>query len=332
MEANEHLLKQRVQRNILIGSAVILIAKFFAYYITNSVGILTDAMESIVNVAAGAISLFCLYIAAIPKDNSHPFGHGKIELISASVEGILIIIAGGLIVYEGVKRLISPDEIQKLDLGMAIIVISGLANYLMGWYSVRIGNKHRSMALIADGKHLQSDAYSTVGLLLGLALLYFTGWKWVDSTIAILFGFIIAITGISILRKTTDNLLDAADMDLLKDLADTLNQQKSADWIDIHNVKILKYGSSIHMNCDLTLPKFYTIEQGHHIGANLQQSLVEKYAGSIVLTIHLDPCNIFEHSKCHKCQCAACPYREEAFTQAEVITVQSFVNNETEFC
>lgn len=123
MELTENKLKQRVQRNILTVSVLILVGKFIAYYLTNSVGVLTDAMESIVNVVAGAISLFSLCLSKKPKDQNHPFGHGKIELISASIEGILISIAGGMIIYEGIKRLLVPTDIQKIDVGIYIICI-----------------------------------------------------------------------------------------------------------------------------------------------------------------------------------------------------------------
>ena len=282
MELTENKLKQRVQRNILTVSVLILVGKFIAYYLTNSVGVLTDAMESIVNVVAGAISLFSLCLSEKPKDQNHPFGHGKIELISASIEGILISIAGGMIIYEGVKRLLVPTDIQKIDVGIYIIAVSGLLNYLMGWYSITVGKKYDSIALVAGGKHLQSDTYSTIGLVAGLVLLYFTGIAWIDSAMALIFGSVIIITGISILRKTTDNLLDKADINLLADLADTLNRNRKPEWIDIHNVKVLKSGNSLYMDCDLTIPWYYNIEQGHKIGARLQEAMKAKYSDHAV--------------------------------------------------
>lgn len=330
MELTENKLKQKVQRNILMVSVLILVGKFLAYYLTNSVGVLTDAMESIVNVAAGTISLFSLYLSEKPRDTDHPFGHGKIELISASIEGILISIAGGMIIYEAIKRLLVPDEIQKVDIGIYIIAISGVLNYLMGWYSIHIGKKYNSIALVAGGKHLQSDTYSTIGLVVGLILLYFTKITWIDSAMALIFGSIIIITGISILRKTTDNLLDRADINLLKDLADTLNHNRKPEWIDIHNVKVLKSGTSLYMDCDLTIPWYYNIDQGHRIGTQLLEVLNDKYSDHAVLNIHLDPCNIFESPKCGKCLCTDCPYRKQKFDQVEEINVTTFIRNEME--
>ena len=259
---NENALKIKVQRWILIVSSLILIGKFIAYFLTNSVGVLTDAMESIVNVLAGALSLYSLYWASKPIDKSHPFGHGKMELISASAEGIMITIAGLMIIYEGGRRLFLPAEIQKLDVGIYIVSASGVLNYLMGWYSVRMGKKYGSIALVAGGKHLQSDTYSTIGLVAGLLILFFTGKAWIDSALALIFGSVIIATGISILRKTIANLLDKADEQLLTELAELLNANRSREWVDIHNSKVIKYGNCIHMDCDLTIPWYFTVAEG----------------------------------------------------------------------
>lgn len=326
----EEMLKQRVQRRIVLMSLLILIGKFIAYFVTASVGILTDAMESIVNVVAGAISLYSLYWSAKPKDQGHPFGHGKMELISASVEGILITLAGVMIIYEGVKRLLFPVEIQKLDIGIYIVAFSGLLNYLMGWYSIRIGKKYNSIALEAGGKHLQSDTYSTIGLVVGLLLLYFTGIAWIDSALALIFGSIIIITGVMILRNTTANLLDKADEHLLENLAETINEHRQPDWIDIHNAKVIKYGSFMYMDCDLTVPWFYTVEEGHRLGDKLKGALENKYADKIQLTIHLDPCNIAEQPKCSFCAQNDCKYRKQPFVALEKISLLNFVRLEKE--
>ncbi len=327
---DENRIKLRVQRNVLISSCLILGAKFVAYFLTNSVSVLTDAMESIVNVVAGAISLVSLYLAAKPRDNTHPFGHGKVELISASIEGALIIMAGGLIIYEGVMRLLSPTEIRQLDLGIYIIAGSGVLNYLMGWYSIYIGKKHQSMALIAEGKHLQSDAYSTVGLLVGLGLLYFTSIQWIDSVIALVFGAIILVTGVKILHHTMDNLLDKADVALLAEVAETMNEQRGDDWIDIHNAKILKSGSFLHIDCDLTLPWFYTIEQGHRLGDDLRDIFRAKFPNRVRMTVHVDPCDVSDKIKCHKCALLTCKYRKQPFVAVETITAEDFVREEPE--
>ena len=179
--------KQRVQRRIVLCSVMLMAGKFAAYFLTNSVGVLTDAMESIVNVTAGLISLYSLYRAARPADRNHPFGYGKIELISASIEGLLILLAGAAIVYEGIRRLFVPSQIEQLDTGIAIVAAAGAVNYLLGLYSIRTGRRYDSVALVAGGRHLQSDTYSTIGLVAGLVLLYVTRIGWIDSAV-VLYG------------------------------------------------------------------------------------------------------------------------------------------------
>ena len=152
---------------------------------------------------------------------------------------------------------------------------------------------------------------------------------WIDSALALLFGCIIIFTGISILRKTTANLLDKADEVLLQQLAETLNEKRGPEWIDIHNTKVIKYGSFLYMDCDLTIPWYYTIEEGHKSGDRLKAALEERFADRIQLTVHLDPCNIFDRSRCDCCP-LECKYRKEAFKQLETISFTSFVRLEKE--
>jgi cation diffusion facilitator family transporter len=330
MEIHTDQIKLKVQKRIVLVSFVILIAKFIAYYVTHSVGVLTDALESIVNVVAGAVSLYSLHLAMQPQDRNHPFGHGKIELISASSEGILIIIAGIMIIYEAVKRLLFPVEIQKLDIGIYIIAFSGVINYLLGTYSIRTGKKHNSVALVAGGKHLHSDTYSTIGLVIGLLALFFTKISWIDSALALLFGGIIIFTGISILRQTITGLVDHADEQLLGEMVTVLNENRQPEWIDIHNTKIIKSGNYLYIDCDLTVPWYYTVEAGHNLGSQLKDVLNQKYGNRIQLTIHIDPCNITQTCKCEKCMLVKCPHRQKPFTQQQNMDILSFTNTELE--
>lgn len=324
---NEDIIKQRVQKWIVSISLLILCSKFIAFWLTNSVGILTDAMESIVNVVAGFISLYSLHWAAKPRDKGHPFGHGKMELISASIEGLLISIAGGIIIYEGVQRLFSPAEIEKLDIGIIVVAVAGVINYIIGWYSIRTGKKHNSIALVAGGKHLQSDTYSTIGLVIGLILLYYTKIAWIDSALALIFGSIIIVTGLSILRKTIANLLDRADDELLRNMVQAINQHRQHDWIDVHNMKIIKYGSYLYIDCDLTLPWYYNIMESHKACDNLTQTLIAGYSDRMQVSIHSDPC-LMKH--CSHCMMSDCPYRQSAFVVSEVLDFAQIIQNDEE--
>ena len=290
--------KQRVQRRIVLCSVMLMAGKFAAYFLTNSVGVLTDAMESIVNVTAGLISLYSLYRAARPADRNHPFGYGKIELISASIEGLMILLAGAAIVYEGIRRLFVPSQIEQLDTGIAIV---------------------------AGGRHLQSDTYSTIGLVAGLVLLYVTRIGWIDSALAMLFGGIIAWTGISILRKTASDLMDTADERYLEKMLETVSRRPRPDWIDIHNLKIIRYGSYAYIDCDLTLPWYYTVRQGHKACEELKRVIEQSFSDRVLFSVHSDPC---EERHCNHCSVEECPYRREAFAGPLVYTLRELTEND----
>lgn len=289
---------------------ILFASKIIAYLLTNSVGILTDALESTINVLTGFISLYSISIALKPKDAGHPFGHGKIESISASVEGILIIMAGLIIIVEAIRRLFNPLEIQQLDIGIVIVAIAGVVNYILGYYSIKTGRKHQSIALVAGGKHLQSDTYSTIGLVVGLILLLLTKMVWIDSAIALIFGLIIIYTGIKILKETSSNLMDEADFDVLKKISAAIWEYKSPNWIEINNLNLVKYGSDYHVSCDLMLPWYINIREAHQEGELLKKRMAEHYLQNIDFTIHTDPCN---SSLCKKCSISDCSYREHDF-------------------
>lgn len=325
MLMQEDIVKIKVQRYIVTISILLLIGKFVAFFVTNSVGILTDALESIVNVIAGLISLYSIWFAAKPRDDDHPFGHGKVELISASIEGILIFIAGLAIIYEGIRRLFIPSPVEKLDIGIFIIAIAGLVNYLMGWYSIRIGKRYDSIALRAGGKHLQSDTYSTIGLVMGLLLLYWTKIAWIDSLLALIFGMIIVVTGVSILKKTVENLMDKADTKILRTMLDEVSAHRKDAWVDIHNMKVLKYGNAYFVDCDLTLPWYYTIREGHAVCVELGEVIAARFADHIRLSVHTDPCN---NDQCPNCLLMNCIHRQHAFVGRREFTLNDITKDE----
>ena len=319
--------KFKTQRVIAIASLLIFIGKITAYLITSSVGILTDALESTVNVATGFISLYAVYISLKPKDSNHPFGHGKAEFLSASIEGFLILAASAVIMFEAVRRLFSPTVIKQLDVGIVIVAVAGLINYIIGWYSKKIGRQHNSVALVSGGRHLQSDTYSSIGLVVGLVLLYFTGWQWLDSLIAIVFGLIILVTGFRILSETTSNLMDKADMKLIERFGRLINENKKPQWIDIHNFKLVKYGDVFHINCDLVLPFDTSLADAHREGEELKAVMTANFSEDIVCNLHIDEC--FE-SYCKHCRKADCRLRREPFVEQLDFDIDIFVKEKAE--
>jgi cation diffusion facilitator family transporter len=315
-------LKFKVQRIIALFSFLIFAGKLVAYFLTNSVGILTDALESTVNVTTGLISLYAIYISLKPKDKNHPFGHGKIEFLSASLEGFLIILAGLIIIFEAVKRLFSPAEISQLDTGIIIVAAAGALNYLVGWYSIRVGRKNNSIALVSGGKHLQSDTYSSIGLVIGLIILYLTKIAWLDSAIALVFGTIIIITGYKILKETTSNLMDEADFKLIGEISELLEKNRTDDWIDIHNMRLVKYGNTFHISCDLVLPWYKNIAFSHEEGVKLRDIIYGNFTEDIVFVLHTDDC---KHIFCPNCAKNDCPDRNEAFVEKVKWNLESII-------
>jgi cation diffusion facilitator family transporter len=239
-----HKPSQNLKVQVIITAVALLLfmVKIIAWLMTNSVAILTDALESIVNVVAGFIGIYSLYVAAKPRDADHPYGHGKVEFISAAIEGTLIGVAGILIIYEAIRNLSYPHEIKSLDRGMVLVAITAAMNFAAGSVCIRFGKKNNSLALIASGKHLRSDVYTTLGILCGLALLYWTGISWIDSAVAILFAIIILVTAYRIIRSSVAGIMDEADQELLVSLVEYLDANRKEDWIDMHNLRIIKYG------------------------------------------------------------------------------------------
>lgn len=302
----------KVQKLVSIISVLLLATKFTAWYYTRSVAILTDAMESIVNVAAGFIGLYSLYVAAKPRDKDHPYGHGKAEFLSAAFEGTLIGIAGLLILYKAIEQLLYPVPLSRLDTGIWLISATAIVNFAVGWYCLQTGKRNNSLALIASGKHLHSDTVSTVGIIIGLLLLYFTGYTWIDSVVAIIFGAVILHTGYSILRKSIAGIMDEADEQLLEKMVAVLNKHRSDNWIDLHNLRVIKYGSILHIDCHVTLPWYYNLNEAHLEIDKLTELVRNEFGDSVELFIHSDACLPFQ---CELCQKKDCTVRQHPFNQ-----------------
>lgn len=324
-QANETRKNLRLQRWIAIASAFLLIVKFTAYYITHSVAILTDALESIVNVVAGFIGLYSLYVSAKPRDEDHPYGHGKAEFVSAAVEGTLIFSAGGIIIYNAIRNLFLPQVLQKIDLGIYLVGATAIINWILGFFSLQQGKKNNSLALIASGKHLQTDTYSTVGIIVGLILISITGRTWIDSAVAIGFGFFIIYTGYKIIRGSLAGIMDEADMVLLKRMVSILNANRRDAWVDLHNLRVIKYGNILHVDCHLTVPWYFNINQAHEEIDVLAGFIRKDFGESLELFVHSDGCEYFQ---CPICDKKACPVRQHLFEKEIIWTIENILQNQ----
>jgi cation diffusion facilitator family transporter len=288
----------------------LLAAKFLAYYLTHSVAILTDAMESIVNVAAGFIGLYSLYISAKPRDINHPYGHGKAEFLSAAVEGTLILSAGAIIIYKAIQHFIYPAPINSIDKGMILVGITGLVNLGVGSLGFRYGKRNQSLALVASGRHLISDSYSTFGIVAALLLISFTKLVWIDGVIAVVFGVIIIYTGYRIVRRSIAGIMDEADEELLEKMVRVLNANRKENWVDLHNLRVIKYGSILHVDCHLTVPWYLNVNEAHAEIEALGSLIKMEFGVSFELFVHSDGCL---YVQCPICLKSDCPVRHHPF-------------------
>lgn len=295
-----------------------------AWYLTNSVAILTDALESTVNVVAALIGVYSLYISAKPKDKDHPYGHGKVEFISAAIEGTLITVAGVIVIFEAVTNLVHPHSIQKLDYGIILVGATALINFIAGTICINTGGKNNSLVLITSGKHLRTDTYSTIGIIAGLFLLYFTKLAWLDSAVAIIFACGIIFTGYQIIRTSIAGIMDEADIELLNKLVVLLNSNKSENWIDLHNLRIIKYGGTLHIDCHLTVPWYLNVNQAHSEVEGLGNLVKKEFGEAMELFVHSDGCVEFS---CRICSKKDCLVRQHDFEHKVEWTINNIIKD-----
>ena len=315
----------RIQLWITVLSVVLFLTKIIAYQFTHSLAILTDALESIVNVMAGFIGLYSLHIAAKPRDLDHPYGHGKAEFVSAAIEGGLIIAAGIMIIYETVINFVEDSPLQKLDTGLLLIGITAVINFIAGTVCLKIGKKNSSLALQASGKHLQVDTYSTLGIIAGLVIILLTKLFWLDKLIALGMSVLVIYNGYKIIRTSLAGIMDEADMKLLKQLVIILNKDKRVNWIDLHNLRVLKYGSLLHIDCHLTVPWYLNIHEAHLEIDALSALIKKQFGDSLELFVHTDGCLPFSCTICTKSDCTV---RQEPLKGRLEWTLQNIISNQ----
>lgn len=315
----------RFQFWILLTGIVLMCIKFLAWYFSHSNAILTDALESIVNVLAAGFTLYSFYFAVKPKDKEHPYGHGKIEFIAAGIEGGLIGIAGLIMMVKSSNDFFASNNIHQLDFGIILVTIAGTINYLLGYFMVKKGKSVRSMALVAGGRHLQSDGYTSAGLIIGLLVVYLSQILWLDNVVAILLGLILIFSCISIIRKSIGGIMDEADMELVEDVIKSLKENRSINWIDIHNLRVIKYGDSLHIDCHVTLPWYLNLQEAHDEMDKIQLAVEKNMETKVEFFIHNDPCL---PKSCTICRISDCKVRKNDFVKEIEWNLDNLITNQ----
>lgn len=304
--------KYKVILASFVVSTLLMITKFIAYYMTYSSAILTDALESIINVVASGFAFYAIYLASQPKDLNHPYGHGKIEFFSAGLEGVLIVLASIFIIFHAVQNFFNPQPLQDLPLGLGIIISGVIINWILGYYIEKEGIKYQSPTLIADGKHLKLDAQSGIILIIAVGIVVFTKSAWIDGVASVIFASYMGWSGVKIIRKSIGGLMDETDQETLEKVVDILKNNKKPEWIDIHNLRIQHYGADLHIDCHITLPRYYNLELVHSNVHEFEEILSAEFQSDVEIFIHADPCL---DDCCYYCKVTDCPIRQFPVTK-----------------
>lgn len=314
----------RLQAVVLVTSVVLTGIKFMAWWVTHSNAVLSDALESIVNVVAGAFALYALILAAKPRDREHPYGHGKVEFISAGIEGGLIVIASVVIVVRAVLALVHGNVVHELGTGIVLTSVAGALNLLMGLALQRRGRKQRSITMQASGTHLLGDAWSTLAMLIGLVAIAFTGIQWLDGVFAIGFGIFILVQGALVVRRAVAGIMDETDMEAAASVVALLEEHRRPGWVDLHNFRVIQFGRTLHIDCHVTLPWYLTLERAHEEIASIERLVNDMGDRRVELFIHMDPCI---PSSCSICSLEGCPERKTAQRQRITWDLGSVLGN-----
>lgn len=305
-----------------VGTALLLV-KFWAWHLTRSTAVLSDALESIVNVVAAVFAVGGVIFAGKPADRSHPYGHGKIEFFSAAFEGGLITFAAVVIIFQAVRGFFGEGELRELDRGLMLVIGAGTMNGILGWFLVRTGRKYHSLTLVADGKHVLSDFWTSAGVVAGLVLVRLTGIRWIDPAVAGILGLNLAWTGWRLVRQAAGGLLDEEDADMVRSLVSAADASSGGGIIRVHNLRVIRAGRFVHVDAHIVVPMFWDVGRAHDATDAFEQRVIRDCGLKGEIVIHTDPCR---QLYCPQCDLAECPVRLETFRERLALTVDEAVH------
>ena len=272
-----------------IAAAIVTITvKGIGAWITGSVGLLSDAAESVVNLIAAIVALFALRVAAQPPDKNHPYGHSKAEYFSAAVEGLMIFIAAAFIVYTAIERLINPRGLEQMGLGLALAVFGSVINGAVAFVLLRQGHAHNSATLVADGKHLITDVITSAAVLVGVALVTITGIQRLDPVVALLAGINILWTGFNLIRDSVNGLMDIALPAEEMATLDALIQQHTTEDVSFHALRTRVAGTRHFASFHVLVPGQWTVKHGHDVTEDIIDAIVARLP-ALRVDAHLEP-------------------------------------------
>ncbi len=262
--------------------------KYTAYLLTGSVGLFSDALEGIVNLVAALVVLTTLKIVEQPPDEIHQYGHDKAEYLSSGIEGTLIVIASLSILFTSAQRLLNPEPLAQVGLGLILALVASAINFFVGQLLIRTGKTHDSISIEADGKHLMSDVWTSVGVVIGVTIASLTGWEWLDPLVAIIVGLIIGWEGILIFHRSSQGLMDTAIDPEERIMIETILNTHCQNGIEWHALRTRQSGSRRFVSVHILVPGDWTVQQGHDLLENIETDIRSQINHCSVFT-HVEP-------------------------------------------
>ncbi len=301
------ILKKRAAYLSLSIGIIMFLSKMGAYLLTGSAAIFSDAAESVVHVLATSMALYSIILSSRPPDESHLYGHGNVEYFSAGIEGFLIFAAAVFIIYTSVLDIINGSHLRQLNIGVIVVSAAGGINLLLGSYLVRMGKKTNSLTLTADGKHVLTDSYTSIGVIVGILLVMFTGFQLFDPLFAIAVAINILFTGFKLIRESIGGLMIETDPELLEKIVTEIGKIRQPYWIDLHELRFWRSGDTIYLDFHLILPYYFTIQKSHTEEKEIEEKLMKAFT-NMQIKIHFDYCI---PELCKYCGYAECTVRQE---------------------
>ena len=319
---DNRLRRQAALISVVVGIGM-LVLKTSAYFLTHSAAILSDALESIVHVIATSIAFYSIIVSSRPADESHPYGHGKVEFFSAGLEGGLIVVAAIAIIYAAVRDMILGRHLAALDVGIVLTFVASIVNLVLGWFLINRGKATDSLTLVADGKHVLTDSYTSFGVVAGLGLVYLTGIEILDPLVAIAVAVNILISGYKLMRVSVGGLMDESDHDTLARFQSVVKRFRVPEWINLHHLRIMRSGRMHNLDFHLIIPFYWTVAEAHAFQGRVVKQISSAWQSDATILIHLDPCN---EMYCSSCGVEPCHERKAQFAHTGDWSIDAMIN------